>query len=410
VAPGEMNTAALRICTNCQHPNTRQARFCTACGWLMVPPPEAPAPGPAPGPGPFESGWRVLVESFPEDRVAEIMRFVDRQLATGSHKVHKGLSSILQGRPPPPPTPQPRPEPAPPPEAAPPPCQRCGAGNRPHSRFCSRCGAAMGRAPTPDLLITFDQASDRGRRRRNNEDRVAVWSGMVEGAPAWLLALADGMGGERAGEVASQMVVDAAYEQWQRVLAGQPLSGAEVQVLAEAIRDANRRVHAESRANPARRGMGSTATLALVRQGMAYLAHVGDSRAYLVDARGQVLQVTQDHSLVTVLVAIGQITPEEAHTHENRSMLYRSVGPEAAVEVDTFTRRLEPGDRLVLCSDGLAIYARDEDLAAAVARGQAPAQACRALIELANGRGGEDNVSVIVLAADEPRRLLPAVS
>jgi len=409
VGRSESNSAGRRTCTNCGHSNPKEVRWCNHCGWLMEPEPPAQTPS-----GPLESTITLLSEAFPRDEVVEAIRFVDRQLVSGSQMARKGMSNLraqlstradrLAGQG------QKQEEAPPPPEPvqAQAPCPRCGAKNRAQSRFCSRCGASTEAAlPRSNLVLTFDKATDRGQKRQNNEDRVETWSAVVQGVPTWLFVVADGMGGEQAGEVASGMLVDAVHEQWQRVLAGQALAGQELPLLAEAIREANRRIHAEAAAKPALRGMGTTATLILIRQNMAYVAHVGDSRAYLVDGRNQVQQVTEDHSLVAVLVAIGQITAEEALTHDNRSMLYRSVGPEAKVEPDTYTRRLEPGDRMILCTDGLAMYARDSDLIAAVAQGQTPAQACRALIALANARGGEDNISVIVLAVQEPKLLPP---
>ena len=182
-------------------------------------------------------------------------------------------------------------------------------------------------------------ATDVGRVRQINEDRYLVADG--------LYAVADGVGGHQAGEVAAQTSVEALADNFtERTTDG----------LVEAIREASRAVWRLAQENSERRGMGTTLTvLALVEQEgeeLLAVANVGDSRAYLFQ-RGDLVQVTEDHSLVEELVREGQLTPEEAQVHPQRSIITRALGMEAEIEVDAWTLTPYAGDRIVLCSDGL---------------------------------------------------------
>jgi PPM family protein phosphatase len=172
---------------------------------------------------------------------------------------------------------------------------------------------------------------------------------------------------------------------------------------------ANRRVYEESRANIDHKGMGTTLTIALIVGDRLYIASVGDSRAYLINAGGVTedgatsAQLTSDHSLVARLVDIGQITPEQARTHPQKNLLYRSIGTDPSVEVDTFAEQLEPGDILLLCSDGLINHVRDEEIAEIVLAQRDPNRACEQLVTLANQRGGRDNISVVIVRAERDK-------
>src|SRR5262249_35600306 len=143
-------------------------------------------------------------------------------------------------------------------------------------------------------------------------------------------------------------------------------------------------------------------TMALIAGERVHIASVGDSRAYLFNPAGvtedgaTAAQLTSDHSLVARLVDIGQITAEQARTHPQRNLLYRSIGTDPSVEVDTRSEQLEPGDSILLCSDGLVVHVRDEELAQIVLTQPDPARACEQLIALANARGGTDNISVVI--------------
>ena len=231
--------------------------------------------------------------------------------------------------------------------------------------------------------------TDTGRRRLRNEDAFIC-------EPP-LFAVADGMGGARAGEIAAGLAAAALEE------AGSETRGAEG--VAALIVEANRRIWERSLSDPRTAGMGTTVTAALVDAGAGTVAigHVGDSRAYLL-RKGAIEQLTTDHSLVAELVQSGVLTPEEAERHPQRSAITRALGTEATVEVDGFTVAAEPGDVFLICSDGLSSMLSDDEMTAAIAGTNGdPHEAADALIRAANEHGGEDNVTVVLfemLASD----------
>jgi PPM family protein phosphatase len=232
--------------------------------------------------------------------------------------------------------------------------------------------------------VKFSSGSrtDVGRGRPENEDSILV----DDAGGLW--AVADGMGGHRAGEVASATAIDTLQAAYQ---AGRPLD--------EAVEDANAAVFAKSADDPALRGMGTTLTAIAVRDGhTAVLGHVGDSRAYLL-RDGTVTQVTEDHSLVEQLVREGRLRPEEAQRHPQRAIITRALGVDAHVEVDTYRVDLKAGDRLLICSDGLTNMLSDETIAATLRRHADPQQAADNLVDMANQAGGDDNITVVVLDA-----------
>jgi protein phosphatase len=154
--------------------------------------------------------------------------------------------------------------------------------------------------------------------------------------------------------------------------------------------------------SPEMRGMGTTVTLAFVRGTYVIIAHVGDSRAYLVDGDDHhITQITSDHSFVEALLAAGHITPEQADEHPMRNVLYRALGQAEDIDVDMYYKRLHIGDRLVLCSDGLTRHVKPEEIAQLALADPNPDVASQKLIDLANERGGEDNVSVIVISVEQ---------
>ncbi len=224
--------------------------------------------------------------------------------------------------------------------------------------------------------------TDPGRRRLRNEDAFIC-------EPP-LFAVADGMGGARAGEIAAQLAAAALEE------AGTETRGEEGMVAL--ITEANRRIWERSLNDPQTAGMGTTVTAALVdaATGAVGFGHVGDSRAYLL--RGDRLeQLTTDHSLVAELVQSGVLTPEEAERHPQRSAITRALGTEETVDVDAFTVRAEPGDLFLICSDGLPVMVPDDEMAAAIEEtDRDPARAVEALVAAANAHGGEDNVTVVL--------------
>jgi serine/threonine protein phosphatase PrpC len=238
--------------------------------------------------------------------------------------------------------------------------------------------------------------TDTGRRRMRNEDAYVF-------EPP-LFAIADGMGGARAGEVAAGIAA-AALREGRR--------GAVDEASLEAsIAEANRRVWERSLADPATAGMGTTVTVALVDApaGEIVFGHVGDSRAYRLRG-GELEQITTDHSMVAELVESGVLTPEEAERHPQRSAITRAVGTESAIEVDVFRVPAELGDLVLLCSDGLTDMLSEEEIAAVLVEAEGdPDAAADKLVAAANARGGEDNITVVLfeLVEGEPEPVTDA--
>jgi PPM family protein phosphatase len=246
--------------------------------------------------------------------------------------------------------------------------------------------------------------TDTGRRRIGNEDAYVF-------RPPFF-AIADGMGGARAGEIAAGLAAAALEE-------AETPSGAEG--IVALIDEANRQIWERSVQDPETAGMGTTVTAALVDAdaGTVVIGHVGDSRAYL-HRDGTLEQLTTDHSLVVELVESGVLTPEEAERHPQRSAITRAVGTEPTVEVDAFSVDAKPGDLYLVCSDGLTDMLTAEEVEDVIEQeGADPAKTARALVAAANARGGEDNITVVLfemVAADavveepEPEATAPAPS
>ena len=238
--------------------------------------------------------------------------------------------------------------------------------------------------------------TDPGRRRRRNEDAYVF-------EPP-LFAVADGMGGAQAGEVASKIA--AAVLQSSAGPSGE-------EAVAALIQEANRRVYESAATDEARAGMGTTVTAALVEDGIVRIGHVGDSRAYLV-RNGLLEQLTDDHSLVGELVRSGKLSPEEADVHPQRSVITRVLGTDPEVDVDTFSVEARPGDVFMICSDGLSSMVDDRGLLEIVEHHRSSLErAARALVDAANKGGGEDNITVILFeigeGVAEERATLPVV-
>jgi len=223
-------------------------------------------------------------------------------------------------------------------------------------------------------------ATDTGRRRRRNEDAYV--------AQPPLFAVADGVGGARAGEVASRLAAAAALED---TSAG----GSAEERVAGLIQEANRRVHRAATQDSARSGMGTTMTVALVEDGAVAIGHVGDSRAYRLRSGG-LEQLTEDHSLVGELMRSGNLSPEEARVHPQRNVVTRALGSDPDVDVDTFSVDARPGDVFLLCSDGLSSMVGDDEIQKTLERYRSDLDAAvKTLIRQALKAGGEDNITVV---------------
>ena len=223
-------------------------------------------------------------------------------------------------------------------------------------------------------------ASHRGLVRQTNEDSFLVRKG--------LYVVCDGMGGARGGEVASQMACE-------RLVALAPGSAGKDE-LVDAIVDANGSIAARSVAEPDLLGMGTTLTSALINDGTLILGHVGDSRAYLL-REGTLRQLTDDHSWVGEMVRRGELTAAQAAVHPHRSVITRALGTEGEAAPDLLEIGLEPGDRLLLCSDGLSGMVPDEKIEEVLLRPDSPQAAADALVQAALEGGGEDNITVVVV-------------
>jgi protein phosphatase len=250
-----------------------------------------------------------------------------------------------------------------------------------------------------DYGVAVTGLTDLGRKRPINEDSHAWWVPQTETERlrrGILLVVADGMGGAQAGEKASRLAVETVIRRYTSGNGDEPLVD-----LRQAIEAANDTIYQESRSDPSLAGMGTTCTAVVLCGDDALIAHVGDSRAYLI-REGQIRQLTQDHSLVAHLIERGQITPEQARVDPRRNVVTRSVGvgPDVEVDVECLKALLLPGDEILLCSDGLHGLLTDRELADIVS-GEDLGHASRDLIELANQRGGHDNITVILARIEE---------
>ena len=360
--------SAQQKCPYCGHLNLAQAVVCFQCGKLLHVPPVEEEPSPT-----ARRSQRIYEAMQPEGQPVTRGRRPDTDMLRDM-----GIEEPVT-------------------------CLSCGALNRPTADHCQHCGAELIVPDNEDQLILRASArSDVGQVRENNEDSIGLWA-----LKGMLLALvADGMGGAVAGEEASRLTVEAV----QADFVGEERAGIELLTLAEemiseklaaALQAANLAVIDRVDENAALRGMGTTATLAFIRGRRALLAHVGDSRAYLVDGEErEITQVTSDHSFVEALVMAGHITPEQAIDHPMRNVLYRALGQTSDTTADLYDRYLKPGDRIVLCSDGLTRHITPDEIAQQVLKDRNPEAATQHLIDLANRRGGEDNISVVVILVD----------
>ena len=336
-------------------------------------------------------------------------------------------------------------------------CWQCGfEGNKPGDEFCAQCGASLDRKPEVRLLETADvatapvigetvverlvyegqtflvlaeaepqpeapaeplpptirlvvgQRSDAGQVRSLNEDSMLA----LALAPTYesrtapvlgLYAVADGMGGHEGGEVASKLALQVLAREVLTSIALPEIGGrhAPEEEIAARLQEAALAANDNVYLTRQKWGndMGTTLTAVLIRDDRLFVAHVGDSRAYRWNANG-LEQLTTDHSVVASMVASGQAAPEEIYTHPHRSVIYRCIGDQPLVEVESNILPLAPGDRLLVCSDGLWEMIRDEGIQDVLMQESEPQAACDLLVKHANVAGGEDNISVIVIQVE----------
>lgn len=256
------------------------------------------------------------------------------------------------------------------------------------------------------LILHAAVVSDVGRARDHQEDTAAFFTPPDTADLAqrgYLLVVADGMGGHNAGEVASQIAVSELARVYY-LDSGEDLASG----LSQAVHAANQVIHKLAQIDASRQGMGTTVAAAVVHEHNLWVANVGDSRVYLVRG-GHIQQITRDHSWVEEQVRAGVLTAEQARNHPQRNIITRAIGTSASVEADFFTGTLQEHDVIVLCSDGLTGHLADLEISEIVSQ-SAPEQAARRLVDLANARGGFDNLTVIVARLEVADTQAPAAA
>ncbi|RJQ31825.1 MAG: Stp1/IreP family PP2C-type Ser/Thr phosphatase [Actinobacteria bacterium] len=231
-------------------------------------------------------------------------------------------------------------------------------------------------------MIRYATCSDKGKVRKDNEDFVL--------AKTPLFAVADGMGGHNAGDVASQLAIEVIAKNF-------PKKPQNVQKSLEGcLKEGNRKVLERAKKISNEKGMGTTLTLMALINSIAYFGHIGDSRAYLLRG-GKLKQLTKDHSLVADLVKQGKLSEDEAQKHPYRNIITKALGSQANIKADYFQEELAAGDKILLCSDGLNTMVEDKKIAKILSSPLPLKVACRQLVEAANNSGGQDNISVVLV-------------
>ncbi|MGN8739320.1 Stp1/IreP family PP2C-type Ser/Thr phosphatase [Bilifractor sp. HCP3S3_D3] len=235
-------------------------------------------------------------------------------------------------------------------------------------------------------------ATDIGQKRHMNQDFIFTSEESVGNLPN-LFVVADGMGGHNAGDFASRYGVSVLVETVRKDKNFNP-----VKVMRNAIEAANREVFSQSRNDPSMAGMGTTMVVCTVVGGYAYIANVGDSRLYLAGS-DSMTQITQDHSLIAEMVRLGELTPEEGRNHPDKNIITRAVGTNEDVKIDFFDVKLETGDQILMCSDGLSNMVEDQRIFEILKGEDTEEDKAQVLVDEANANGGRDNIAVIVVEA-----------
>jgi protein phosphatase len=252
---------------------------------------------------------------------------------------------------------------------------------------------ASGQRP-PGIAWRIAGLSDTGLRRELNEDNLIM---LEKDGSLGLYLVADGMGGHDAGEVASGLIVETIQRHFDEF--SPSLDTPLAEWLKSAAMMANQAILAQQGDREEERKMGSTLVMALVTAGKAHIINVGDSRAYHLTST-TIQQISVDHSLVERLVQIGQLSREEARTHKQKNVIYSTVGDKEDMEIGLYQVNLQPGDRLLLCSDGLSGMLTDEHILELSRHNPNPAAACKAMVEAAKMAGGHDNITAIIVEMD----------
>lgn len=253
--------------------------------------------------------------------------------------------------------------------------------------------------------------SDIGLVRKVNEDDFLclklneLMQVEIPAVEMYLCIVADGMGGRKAGEVASSMavheIVEYIKEKHLNVLIEENINEDKVfELIRDGIHYSNDKIYKKSLLNSECVGMGTTLSMILIRQNYLYYGHVGDSRIYLI-RKNEITRLTEDHSLVAELVKQGTIKPEEANSHPQKNIITRALGTEYSIEVDLGKQSIETGDYVLLCTDGLSNLVEDDEIMNTVLTAPTVEQACDSLIQKARDNGGYDNITVVVIHNDE---------
>lgn len=230
--------------------------------------------------------------------------------------------------------------------------------------------------------------TDVGKNRVTNQDYVYCKSDAVGNLPN-VFIVADGMGGHKAGDIASVTAVDAVLKSIEQSEKTDVIS-----IMEEAVREANKTLYEKSKSNEEWAGMGTTLVLATVMDNTIFVANIGDSRLYLID--DGIHQITRDHSYVEEMVSIGEIDKSEARTHSKKNIITRAIGVEEETHADFFEVQFKKGDKLLMCSDGLTNMIEDNDILSVIAGNNDIESTVHKLIDLANDSGGKDNIAVLI--------------
>ncbi|RFA37665.1 protein phosphatase [Virgibacillus dokdonensis] len=239
--------------------------------------------------------------------------------------------------------------------------------------------------------------TDRGQVRSHNEDSGGVFYNVAGQAQA---IIADGMGGHQAGDVASQMATRLLQDKWEKTQQVDTPEMAEAWV-KDAVQEANTAIFQHAQEHEACHGMGTTIVIAIILDDALTIAHIGDSRAYVINNE-QMKQITEDHSFVNALVQSGQISKEEAVYHPRKNVVLKALGTEENVTCDVRTLSLEQNDLLLLCTDGLTDKLTDDEIYSMIYSGEELCHIGKKMIQVANERGGEDNISLVLIQHDKP--------
>ncbi len=255
--------------------------------------------------------------------------------------------------------------------------------------------------------MIIGRASDVGRARKVNEDALCILvNPEIRPGLNALLAIADGMGGHNAGQIASRMAVEYLCQCYSNMRENEKVEGRygdsslEVDMLRTNIEQLNIKIYTHSLSSKELNGMGTTLVVALLVGDRLLIGHVGDSRAYFI-SRNQISQITEDHSWVAEQIREGLMQPDEAEVHPWRNMISRAIGTQENVSADIHTTKIGVGDTIILCSDGLHSMVTEEEILEMVASNTSHQAACENLVNLANLRGGPDNITVIVASKTE---------